>query len=222
MSNRINRIIGSLPYSKRRVILLGVLFLLVITLTLVLTHLHSYISSSLGPQVAMLITAAVVAWVTFIFTIGVGLGGLVELSVCKRILFFKNPPRPGSSLDLFLKLWGHKIETKDKHPADSKDNDLPLGVTMTDVEELLAIVGTRQRRGKKSQYPDEIRFRAVRDWMILQANGTSLTLQQFLEERFGVASETGMPLVPNQTFYGWRTQFIKELETYRDKKSRKK
>ena len=92
---------------------------------------------------------------------------------------------------------------------------------MTDVEELLAIVKTRKRRGKKSQYPDEVRFRAVRDWMILQANGTSLTLQQFLEERFGVAAETGMPLVPNPTFYGWRTQFIKELETYRDKKSGK-
>ena len=93
---------------------------------------------------------------------------------------------------------------------------------MKDVEEMLVIVGTRKRRGKKSQYPDDVRFRAVRDWIVLQANGTSLTLQQFLEERFGVANETGMPLVPNQTFYGWRRHFIKELEERKNAKSETK
>jgi hypothetical protein len=36
--------------------------------------------------------------------------------------------------------------------------------------------------------------------MLLQARGGSMTLQEFLEERFGVAPESGMPLVHNQTF----------------------
>jgi hypothetical protein len=163
----------------------------------------------------MLTTSAAVAWMLFIFLIGVGLSGLFELFVRKQILVFKKPLRAGSLPDLLLKLWGHKIEISEEQSAESKENKLPQGVTMKDINELLVIVGTRKRRGKKSLYPDEVRFRAVRDWMILQANGTSLTLQQFLEERFGAANETGVPLVPNQTFYGWRTQFIKELKTYK-------
>ena len=170
----------------------------------------------------MLTTSAAAAWMFFMFLIGVGLSGLYELFVRIQILVFKEPPRPGSLPDLLLKLRGSKIEISEEQPEESKKTTLPPGVTMKDVEELLVIVGTRKRRGKKSQYSDEVRFRAVRDWMILQANGTSLTLQQFLEERFGAAKETGMPLVPNQTFYGWRTQFIKELNTYKSTRSEAK
>ena len=93
---------------------------------------------------------------------------------------------------------------------------------MTDVEELLVITGQRRRGGKKSLHPDEVQFRAVRDWMIMQAHGTSVTLQQFLEGRFGTAPETGMPLVPNQTFYGWRKKFLEELKKYKQAQSKGK
>jgi len=175
----------------------------------------------------MVIIAATVAWGLFIFSIGIGLGGFVELSVNRKILLFRRTPKPGSWLEIFLKLWGNKIEKKETEETeetktnDTTENTLPAVFTMIDIEELLDIVGSHKHGGKKSQYSDEVRFRAVRDWMILQANGTSLTLQQFLEGRFGMANETGMPLVPNQTFYGWRTQFIKEIKKYRDEKQSK-
>ena len=216
-----NRIMGSPGYSKRNLILFIVLIFLALTLTLSLSRLYTCISSSLGRELAMAIIAATVAWILFIFSMGIGVGGFVECSVNRKLLFFRKTPKPGSWLEIFLKLWGKKIEKKETKTNDLTENNLPTGFTMIDVEELLDIVGSHKRGGKKSQYPDEVRFRAVRDWMILQANGTSLTLQQFLEERFGVANETGMPLVPNQTFYGWRKQFIKELKKYRNEKQNK-
>jgi hypothetical protein len=80
--------------------------------------------------------------------------------------------------------------------------------------------GQRRRGGKKSLHSDEVQFRAVRDWMTMQSHGTSVTLQQFLEERFGVAPETGMALVPNQTFYGWRKKFLEELEKHKQDQSK--
>ena len=220
-----NRIMGSPGYSKRNLLLFIVLIFLVLTLTLSMSRLYACISSSLGREIAMVIIAAAVAWVLFIFSIGIGLGGFVELSVNRKILLFRRTPKPGSWLEIFLKLWGNKSEkkeTKETKTNDTTEDTLPTGLTMIDIEELLEIVGSHKRGGKKSQYSDEVRFRAVRDWMILQANGTSLILQQFLEERFGVANETGMPLVPNQTFYGWRTQFIKELKKYQNEKQNKK
>lgn len=216
------RIMNGISHSRRKLVLFFILLVLVFVLTLTVRRLNAWAMSSLGRDFAMLTTSAAITWMLFFALIGMGLGGLFELLVRKQILVFNKPPRPGSLPDLMLKAWGHKIEFLEEQSAETNKTQLPQGVTMNDVEELLVIVGTRKRRGKKSLYSDEVRFRAVRDWMILQANGTSMTLQQFLEERFGAANDTGMPLVPNQTFYGWRTQFIKELNKYKSTRSETK
>ncbi len=213
---------GGTSFPKRKLLLVVLIIGLGVIISLLLARLHHIVESSFGSELAVVIVAGVTIGILFLILVGMGLGGMLEWAVCKRFLIFKRKPMPGSGLELFLKIWGHRIETPTHQPSEALPDDLPPGVTMTDVEELLVITGQRRRGGKKSLHPDEVQFRAVRDWMIMQAHGTSVTLQQFLEERFGTAPETGMPLVPNQTFYGWRKKFLEELKKYKQAQSKGK
>lgn len=187
-----------------------------------LVRLYRIVKSSFGSELAVVVVAGATVGILFLVLVGMGFGGILEWTICKRFLIFKRKPAPGSGLELFLKIWGTKPEPSTLQTNETPSDDMPSGITMTEIEELQSITEQCRRGGKKSLHPDEAQFRAVRDWTTMQAHGTSITLQQFLEERFGVASETGMPLVPNQTFYGWRKKFLKDLEDYKQEKSKRK
>ncbi|MBI5351718.1 MAG: hypothetical protein HZB50_03675 [Chloroflexi bacterium] len=199
---------------KRKPFLLVLIIGLGALLFSVLVRLHNIAASAFGYDMAVVVVAAATIVILFLILLGMGFGGGLEWAISKRILLFKRKPAPGSWLDQFLRLWGNRLEDPEPRPQqnETSSDDMPPGITMKDIEELLVIIGQRRRGGKKSLHSDEVQFRAVRDWMIMQSRGTSVTLLQFLEERFGVASETGMALVPNQTFYGWRKKFLEELE----------
>ncbi len=214
---------GGSSFPKRKLLLVILIICLGVIIYSVLDRLHHIVKSSFGNELAVVIVAGVTIGILFLILVGMGLGGVLEWAVCRRFLIFKRKPLPGGKLEFFLKLWGHKFEEIPvSQPDEGSSDNMPPGVTTTDLEELLIIIGERKRGGKKSQHPDDTQFRAVRDWMIMQSHGTSVTLQQFLEERFGTAPETGMPLVPNQTFYGWRTKFLRELKKYKHAQSRRK
>jgi hypothetical protein len=214
---------GGSSFPKRKLLLVILIVCLGVIIYSVLDRLHHIVESSFGNELAVVIVAGVTIGILFLILVGMGLGGVLEWAVCRRFLIFKRKPLPGGRLEFFLKLWGHKFEEiPESQPAKASSDEMPPGITLTDIEELLVITGQRRRGGKKSLHPDDTQFRAVRDWMIMQSRGTSVTLQQFLEERFGTAPETGMPLVPNQTFYGWRTKFLKELKKYKHAQSKRK
>ncbi len=211
---------GSSGFPKRILFLVIMLIGLSAIIYLALDRLYKIAASAFGHDMAIVIVAAGTVGILFLILLGMGFGGGLEWAVSRRILIFKRKPAPGSGLDRFLKLWGYRLEDPLQQTNEPLSNDIPSGVTMTDIEELLVIIGQRKRGGKKSLHSDEVQFRAVRDWMIMQSHGTSVTLQQFLEERFGVAPETGMALVPNQTFYGWRKKFLEELEKHKQTQSK--
>jgi hypothetical protein len=214
---------GGTSFPKRKLLLVILIICLGVIIYSVLDRMHHIVESSFGNELAIVIVAGVTIGILFLILVGMGLGGALEWAVCRRFLIFKRKPMPGGRLEFFLRLWGHKFEEIPvSQPAEAPSDEIPPGITMTDIEELLFITGQRKRGGKKSLHPDETQFRAVRDWMIMQSHGTSVTLQQFLEERFGTAPENGMPLVPNQTFYGWRNKFLKELKKYKHARSKSK
>ena len=214
---------GGSSFPKRKLLLVILIICLGVIIYSVLDRLHHIVESSFGTELAVVSVAGVTIGILFLILVGMGLGGVLEWAVCRRFLIFKRKPLTGGRLELFLKLWGHKLEEiPASQPAEAPSDEIPPGITMTDIEELLVITGQRKRGGKKSLHPDDTQFRTARDWMIMQSHGTSVTLQQFLEERFGTAPETGMPLVPNQTFYGWRNKFLKELKKYKHAQSKRK
>jgi len=209
---------------SKRTLLLGAFIISVgAILYSALLRLHYLVKASLGSELAVVAIAGVTIGVMFLILLGMGLGGVLEWTVCKRFLSCKRKPLAlDSKIELLFKMWGIKPAPAEVQSTEEEPDDLPSGITMQDVEELLMVAEQRRYGGKKSQYTDEVQFRAVRDWMIMQSHGTSVTLQQFLEERFGVAPETGMPLVPNQTFYSWRKKFLKELTEHKQAQSKKK
>jgi hypothetical protein len=210
------RILGRTGFFKKNAFLLGCLLVLTLSVTVALSRMHILAKRSFGQDFAVILVAALIAWMLFVVLLGLRLGSYVESSMKKRTLTRKQPSEPGSLLDMVMRIWGHKIEIGTTQAKETNNGDILPGITFDDAENLLTILGRKKHGGKKSPHPDKVRFRAVQDWMILQTNETSITLQEFLEERFGVAPETGMPLVPNQTFYGWRRKFIKELKSYKE------
>lgn len=213
---------GGSGFTKRKLLLIFLIIGMGIIVVSVLEFLYRIAKSSLGGGLAIVVVAGVTIVILFMILVGIGLGSAIELAICRRALVFKSKPIPGSWLDLFLKLWGSSGEFPMPEPESIPSDEMPTDITMNDVEGLLLLIEQRKRGGKKSSHSDDIQFRAVRDWMILQSHGTSITLQQFLEERFGVAPHTGMPLVPNPTFYGWRRKFLSELEKYKKTQSGEK
>jgi len=200
--------------SKRKLFLFVLIIGIGALLFSVLMRLHDIAATTFGYDMSVVVVAAATITILLLILLGMGFGGGLEWAISKRILIFKRKPVLGSWLDLFLRLWGNKLGEPEPRPQQNEPpaDNMPPGIRMKDIEELLAIIGQRKHGGKKSLRSQEVQFRTVRDWMIMQSRGTSVTLQQFLEERFGVAPETGMALVPNQTFYGWRKKFLEELE----------
>jgi hypothetical protein len=133
-------------------------------------------------------------------------------------------PRSGSPLDRVIRFWKKLIPPYDVRPildaptepitdADLQENWL-RDFTPADVDEMMEFIANQKGRGRKSIIPDDQRFRAVRDWTVMQMKGTSVRLQDFLDERFGYQHD-GSPNVPRDTFYGWYKKFKKMLLEYK-------
>jgi len=210
---------GGPEFSRRKPLLIFFIICMSFLLYFLLSGMHQIVETVFGHGLAIVSVAVGTVIILIMILMGVGLGGAIEVAIRKRFLFFKRQPRPGSRLDCFLKLWGSRIEVESTQSTEPVSEGIPPGASLTDMEELLTLTEQGRRGGKKSLHSDGVQFRAVRDWMTLQSRGASITLQQFLEERFGVSAESGMPLVPNQTFYSWRKKFLKELEQHKGKKS---
>lgn len=183
---------------------IALLFLLVM-MGLGLNRLYALARNGLGDDAAVIVLSILIAGQLFLVGVGIRLGKALDDYTAEH------PLKPDRTLTRLLQYFGYGTETE-----RGEEEDLALfqsdEALFEDVEALLVLIEEKKHRGKKSNYAPEVRFRAVRDWMLLQAKGNPMKLQDFLEERFGVAPESGMPLVPNQTFYGWRKKYIKELK----------
>jgi hypothetical protein len=132
--------------------------------------------------------------------------------------------QPGSLLDRLVKFWNNLVPPYDvrpilEEPAEStsetemQENWLKE-FTPADVDEMLEFIVNQKGRGRKSYTPDDYRFHTVHDWILMQMKGTSVRLQDFLDERFGYHHD-GSPKVPKDTFYGWYKKFKKMLKEYK-------
>lgn len=177
-----------------------------------LAKLFQLAASSFGYDLAILIVSGVTVGIMLLILLGMGVASVLQWVICDRIL--TNKKKPSGLANLLFNIFGFKpVSLTPLTPLatdSTPDNDLSA-VALDDIEQLLIATEQRKRGGKKSPYPEDVQIRAVRDWTSLQTRGASVTLQQFLEERFGTAPETSMPLVPNQTFYSWRKKVLQEL-----------
>jgi len=194
------------PKKLKLKIRLGIaLVFLVVMMGFALNYVYARLLNALGDDAASIILAMLVTGELFLIGVGIRLGKALDDYTAEH------PLKPERTLTRILQFFGYGTETE-----RGEEEDLALfqsdEALFEDVEALLVLIEEKKHRGKKSNYAPEVRFRAVRDWMLLQAKGNPMKLMDFLEERFGVAPESGMPLVPNQTFYGWRKKYIKELK----------
>jgi hypothetical protein len=222
------------PESNRRLLLLiaGLLFKSVIVL-LVIWRLHGLVKAAAGDAAATAMVAVLVIVGAIIFFIGLASGGITEWMVRNRLFVFKKPAQNGSWVEKFLHFWGQAEppdaniqapKISDELAMQKMPADFPAGATAQDTEDWLAYINGRPSKGKKSKYSDEQRFRAIRDWRIMQANGTSVTVNEFLEERFGTGKkgDQAAQRVPSSTFYGWWATFDEELAAFMDERQRKR
>jgi len=169
-----------------------------------------------GQKFVIVIVAVLSTGATILFLISILIMGLLTFGVRHKLL----TPRKGSLLDRFLTFWCRLIPSCDVLPAVDKQPDMTteeemMGTwlkdyTETDIDEIMQFLITKKGRGRKSNYSAETRYRAVRDWILMQMRGTSTTCPAYLLERFGPQSN-GDSHVPRDTFYGWYRVFKKEV-----------
>ena len=213
-------------YLRAGIVLTGLIVLLV------LGRVYILLESGVGANVAAVAVVGLVVLGFIVFGMGIAAGGATEWMVHAHRFIFGKPVEPGSFMEKFLIFWGQG-EAGPLAPVKQVSLDLssktvpedfPSGTTMQDTEDWLSHINGRPSRGKKSAYPDEMRFRAIRDWRILQANGTSLTVNEFLAERFGTvqAKNKSVQRVPSSTFYGWWPAFDENLTQFMEERQRKR
>jgi hypothetical protein len=61
---------------------------------------------------------------------------------------------------------------------------------------------------RKPMFTDEAKREAIRAWEQRDTLAPGMKLDEFLERKFGVTPD-GAPLVPTQTFFGWRKKFMR-------------
>lgn len=200
---------------------------------LVIGRVYSLVESDSGSSAATVAVVILTLLGVVIFSLGILTGAFTEWMVRGKCLLFKTPEESGSLTAGFVRIWGQEKpqpsrEVKPISPALAAlkvPDDFPAGTTMQDTEDWLTYINGRPSKGKKSKYPDSERFRAVRDWRIMQANGTSVTVQEFLEGRFGTKrrGDQAAQHVPHSTFYGWWPIFDEELAQFmEDRLSKRK
>lgn len=222
------------PKANRRALLLiaGLLFKGVIVL-LVIWRLHALVQTAAGDAAAAALVVILVIAGAIIFFIGLASGGITEWMVRNRLFVFREPAQTGSWMEKFLRFWGQAEppdvtiqapKISDELAIQKMPDDFPAGTTAQDTEDWLAYINGRPSKGKKSKYSDEQRFRAIRDWRIMQANGTSVTVNEFLEGRFGTGKkgDQAAQRVPSSTFYGWWPTFDEELAAFMDERLKKR
>jgi hypothetical protein len=210
---------------SKKVVLWFFLIFLIVAIALVLVRLFDATSSIAGYGLATIGISILIAVLFTLFLISVAFTSMLLLAGQKRWIDY----RPGSLLDKFVRLWDDfpsnrsptETVTVDEEPATAEEIREPWldEFALADLDELLGFIANGKGRGRKSDTSDELRFRVVRDWSIMQMRGTSTKLQDFLDERFGNHVD-GSPKVPVPTFYGWRKKFIKELKKYKDAKKK--
>lgn len=214
-------------FSQRNTYLTAGVIVKFVIAILVMARIYVLVETDAGAGLSTGVLAVILVISAIIFVIGLFIGSLTEWMVRSRNFLFKKPAQPGSLMDKFLKFWGQETRPdfimKDNKISDEMaalkiPDDFPAGTTMQDTEDWLAYINGRPSKGKKSKYSDAERFRAVRDWRIMQANGTSVTAQEFLEGRFGTKQrgEQAAQHVPHSTFYGWWADFDEELAKFMD------
>ena len=219
------------PHQKDPYLRAGIVFMGLIAL-LVLGRVYILLESGAGEGIATTAVISLMGLAFIIFGMGVAAGGAIEWMTHTHRFIFRKPVEPGSFMEKFLMYWG-KGESWSISPVKQVSLDLssktvpgdfPSGTTMQDTEDWLSHINGRPSRGKKSAYSDDVRFRAVRDWRILQANGTSLTVNEFLAERFGTVQtkNKSMQRVPSSTFYGWWPAFDEDLAQFMEERQRKR
>lgn len=164
---------------------------------------------------------ALIVTLFILFLLSFVASAILTYTVRRKLL---SPP-PGSLLETLVRFWEKLVPPYDVTPildepvepitdADIQDENWVKEFTPADVDEMLTFILNRKGGGRKSDVPDEIRYRVVRDWILMQMRGTSVRLQDFLDERFGYHAD-GSPKVPRDTFYGWHKRFKKMLIEYK-------
>jgi len=211
-------------FSKKNVLWAFLVFLIMV-IALVLARLFDMASPIVGNGTATIGVSVLIVVLFILFLGSMGFTSLLVLATRKGLIVH----RPGSLLEKIVRLGNslhpnyplENVEAESDEPVTEEEMQEPWPdeFALADIDELLEFIASGKGRGRKSYTSDELRFRAVRDWFIMQMRGTSTKLQDFLDERFDYHPD-GSPKVPVATFYGWRKKFITELKEYKDAKKK--
>jgi hypothetical protein len=212
--------------NNKRYALWAFLIFLILVIFVTLERLYVITSNSINPGLATIGVSIVIISLFTLCLASMAITGLVVAAVRRGWI----SPRPGSLLEKIVILWRqfaptyyhsvlvHKPDGPAEPAMDEDAKDSLMGeLSAAELENLLSFISSGKGRGRKSQEPEEDRFFAVRDWTIMQMNGTSVKLQDFLDARFGTY-DSGHPRVPTATFYGWRNKIKKEMKKYNKSK----
>lgn len=106
-----------------------------------------------------------------------------------------------------------QIQQLNKQIIEQKEEKEALGLKVKSLEEELAKYKQTEHRKEakriskksRSQYSDEEKLRAVKEWLELEKSKNPITVIDWLAKRF--QDKNGIPNVAKSTFYSWKKYF---------------
>ena len=188
-------------------------FALVLLLVLAMSRLSYRLGDTLDDNLTIVAITALIIAVFVLFFFGMFLSWWLVRLAQKNPIFLKRLVKTNAWLFSFL--------------SDNSRDDLEkIVIEQADIaslpvdEEILEAIQKPKHRGRSSNYPYETRRRTVLTWENRGPN-FDYTLAQFLDELFG-SSATGIPNVPNDTFYYWRKKILGLTKKSNPQKSKQK
>lgn len=178
------------------------LFVVLILLT-ALYSLNHYLADALDDNLIIAVTTVIVIVLLVLFFFGVFLSWWLIGLAQKNLPILKRLTERHTWVFCLLNL-----NSRDDLEKTVRKTAQEQSVSVD--EEMLAAIRKPKRRGRPSNYPHETMHRTVLAWENRGPN-FPYTLAEFLDERFD-SSPTGVPNVPNGTFYDWRTEILSELK----------
>ena len=186
------------------------LLLLLILLVIPITCFYHYFRNHFGTEISIVLLALIIIGVLILVVRGAVYTSQIHRAIRQQVDASNLTPITTEAERPMM----FKVFDMDLRPCEivTPIAETDMNTVHQEIQKLLD--SPKKRRGKQARFPVSQIRKAVLMWEQRDPSFSAMTLDEFLEERFGCGPD-GILLMAPTTFYDWRRRILKELEGHR-------